>query len=244
MQIIKLNATDSTNSFLKDLSVDSKLNDFTVVVAEKQTSGRGQMNTIWVSEPSKNLMFSVYAQFTNLNIQNQTFLNFAVAISMFELLDKLNVPKLAVKWPNDIMSEKKKICGILIENVLKGSNINASIIGIGLNVNQSSFPEFLPDASSLKMILGKEFDLDNVLNQFLEALKFNLNLLKKERFQELEEKYLNVLYKKNIPSMFKDTKNVLFMGKIIGVNTNNGKLQIELSDETIQEFALKEVSFA
>ncbi|CAL2055382.1 biotin--[acetyl-CoA-carboxylase] ligase [Tenacibaculum sp. 190524A05c] len=244
MQIIKLNATDSTNSFLKDLSVDSKLNDFTVVVAEKQTSGRGQMNTVWVSEPSKNLMFSVYAQFTNLNIQNQTFLNFAVAISMFELLDKLNVPKLAVKWPNDIMSEKKKICGILIENVLKGSNINASIIGIGLNVNQSSFPEFLPDASSLKMILGKEFDLDNVLNQFLEALKFNLNLLKKERFQELEEKYLNVLYKKNIPSMFKDTKNVLFMGKIIGVNTNNGKLQIELSDETIQEFALKEVSFA
>ncbi|CAL2093468.1 biotin--[acetyl-CoA-carboxylase] ligase [Tenacibaculum sp. 190524A05c] len=244
MQIIKLNATDSTNSFLKDLSVDSKLNDFTVVVAEKQTSGRGQMNTVWVSEPSKNLMFSVYAQFTNLNIQNQTFLNFAVAISMFELLDKLNVPKLAVKWPNDIMSEKKKICGILIENVLKGSNINASIIGIGLNVNQSSFPEFLPDASSLKMILGKEFDLDKVLNQFLEALKFNLNLLKKERFQELEEKYLNVLYKKNIPSMFKDTKNVLFMGKIIGVNTNNGKLQIELSDETIQEFALKEVSFA
>ena len=76
MQLIKLNATDSTNSFLKDLSVDSKLNDFTVVVADKQTSGRGQMNTVWVSEPSKNLMFSVYAQFNNLNIQRSNFFKF------------------------------------------------------------------------------------------------------------------------------------------------------------------------
>ncbi len=244
MQIIKLNATASTNSFLKDLSVNSKLNDFTVVVTEKQTSGRGQMNTVWISEPSKNLMFSVYAMFDNLEIQDQTFLNYAVAIAMFDTLETLNIPKLSVKWPNDILSEKKKICGILIENILKGKMINASIIGIGLNVNQEFFPEYLPEASSLKMILEEEFDLDELLVRFLNKLKISLDLLKNKKYDSLEEHYLSVLYKKNTPSMFKDTENVFFMGKIIGVNSKNGKLQIELSDETIREFALKEVSFA
>ncbi|MCH2031932.1 MAG: biotin--[acetyl-CoA-carboxylase] ligase [Tenacibaculum sp.] len=244
MQLIKLNATASTNSFLKELSVDSNLDNFTVVMADKQTLGRGQMNTVWVSEPYKNLMFSVYVKFNDLEIKDQTFLNYAVAISMYEVLSEYGLPKLAVKWPNDILSEKKKVCGILIENILKGKNINASIIGIGLNVNQESFPKELPDASSLKMILKKDFDLDELLKRITSKLKENMELLIDNKFESLESKYLNVLYKKNIPSMFKDTRNVMFMGKIIGVNTSNGKLQIELSDETIKEFALKEVSLA
>jgi BirA family biotin operon repressor/biotin-[acetyl-CoA-carboxylase] ligase len=244
MQIIKLNATASTNSFLKDLSVTSQLKNFTIVVADEQSSGRGQMNTVWVSEPYKNLMFSVYVTFDDLEIQNQTYLNFAVALSVFDLLKSLNVPKLSVKWPNDILAGKKKVCGILIENILKGKMINASVIGIGLNVNQENFPIDLPDAASLKMILNKEFNLEDLLNQFIVKLQLNINLLKDKEFESLEKRYLEVLYKKNIPSMFKDAKNVLFMGKIIGVNTTNGKLQIELSDETVKEFALKEVSFA
>lgn len=244
MQLIKLNATASTNSFLKELSVDSNLDNFTVVMADKQTLGRGQMNTVWVSEPYKNLMFSVYVKFNDLEIKDQTFLNYAVAISMYEVLSEYGLPKLAVKWPNDILSEKKKVCGILIENILKGKYINASIIGIGLNVNQESFPKELPDASSLKMILKKDFDLDELLKRIISKLKENMELLIDNKFESLESKYLNVLYKKNIPSMFKDTRNVWFMGKIIGVNTSNGKLQIELSDETIKEFALKEVSLA
>ena len=244
MQIIKLNATTSTNSFLKDLSVTTKLNDFTVVVADEQSSGRGQMDTIWVSEPYKNLMFSVFVSFDNFDIQNQTYLNFAVAVAMFTMLDGLKVPRLSVKWPNDILSEKKKVCGVLIENILKGRLINASVIGIGLNVNQNNFPTHLPDAASLKMILNKEFNLNTLLNNFIEKLEYYINLLKKGEYALLEKLYLNVLYKKNIPSMFKTTEDVLFMGKILGVNTSNGKLQIELSDETVKEFALKEVSFA
>ncbi|AUC14446.1 biotin--[acetyl-CoA-carboxylase] ligase [Tenacibaculum sp. SZ-18] len=244
MHLIKLNATASTNSFLKELSVDSSLDDFTVVMAEKQTLGRGQMNTVWVSQPYKNLMFSVYVKFDDFEIRDQTFLNYAVALSMYEVLIGYDLPKLAVKWPNDILSEKKKVCGILIENILKGKSIKASIIGIGLNVNQESFPEELADAASLKMVLNKNFDLDKLLKQIISKLRMNINILKDKKFEVLESAYLNVLYKKNIPSMFKDTQNVLFMGKIVGVNTSNGKLQIELSDETIREFALKEVSFA
>lgn len=244
MQIIKLNATESTNSFLKDLSTETSLSDFTVVITEKQTAGRGQMNSVWVTEPHKNLIFSVYVKFEDLNILNQSYLNFAVSTAIFDALRELNIPKLAVKWPNDILSQKKKICGVLIENMLQGNSINASVIGIGLNVNQIQFPESLPDAASLKMITGITYSLDEVLHRILKKLEAKITLLKNTELTFLETSYLDALYKKNIPSMFKTAENVLFMGKIIGVNTKNGKLQIELSDETVQEFGLKEVSLA
>lgn len=244
MRIIKLNAIESTNTFLKDLSVNSAQEDFTIVVTEQQTSGRGQMNTKWVSETGKNLMFSVLINFNDFSISNQTFLNFAVAMAVFEALNEFKLPKLSVKWPNDILSEKKKICGVLIENNLKGMNISSSIIGIGINVNQNSFPENVPNASSLRLILNEELDRDIVFTKVIDRLKINIDLLRSKEFELLEDKYIRVLYKKNIPSMFKDAENVLFMGKILGVNTTNGKLQVELSDETIKEFALKEVSFA
>ncbi len=243
MRIIKLDAIESTNSFLKDLSVSSKINDFTVVVAKEQTLGRGQMNTKWISEAGKNLIFSVFIKHHKLHILNQTFLNFAISISINEAIASLKLPKLAVKWPNDILSEKKKICGILIENSLKGMYIDSSVAGVGLNVNQLKFPDNLPNASSIAMVLKKEIDLEELLTVILKKVEMNIGLLRNKQFEKLEEKYLNVLFKKNVPSMFKDTQNVFFMGKIIGVNTNNGKLQIELNDETIKEFGLKEVSF-
>lgn len=244
MRIIKLNATTSTNLFLKELSVETLLENFTVVVTQNQTSGRGQMDTVWHSEPNKNLMFSVYVKFENLKITNQTYLNFSVALAMHQMLNALKIPSLAVKWPNDILSDKKKLCGILIENVLKGNLIHASIIGIGLNVNQENFPEHLPNAASLKSICKRAFNTEELLQKFLVFLQVNIEMLNLGAFEELESAYLRILYKKNIPSMFRNTQNVLFLGKIIGVNTKTGKLQIELNDETVKEFALKEVSFA
>lgn len=243
MKIIKLDAIDSTNSFLKDLSVKSKVDDFTVVVTSSQTLGRGQMNTKWESEAGKNLTFSVFIKLEKLHIEAQTYLNFAIAVSLFEALSKYELPKLAVKWPNDILSDRKKICGILIENSLKGFYIESSVVGIGVNVNQDYFTEALPNAVSIKNIINEELDLDTVLKSIIENLKKNIVLLKEKKFSLLEEKYLQVLYKKNVPSMFKNTQNVIFMGKIIGVNTSNGKLQIAFEDETISEFDLKEVSF-
>ncbi len=243
MRIIKLDAIESTNSFLKDLSVNSTINNFTVAVAKEQTLGRGQMNTKWVSEKGKNLIFSVFVKHQKLHIINQTFLNFAISISIYEAIALLKPPKLTVKWPNDILSEKKKICGILIENSLKGMHIDSSVVGIGLNVNQLNFPENLPNASSLAKILHKEIDLDELLRVILEKLQMNIELLNTKQFEKLEDRYLSILFKKNVPSMFKDTQNVFFMGKIVGVNTQNGKLQIELNNETIKEFGLKEVSF-
>lgn len=243
MKIIKLNAIDSTNTFLKDMVSKMSIDDFTVVVAKTQTKGRGQMNSEWVVEEGKNLTFSVFCRFEALRIENHKYLNFCVSLSVLEALKGIEIPNLAVKWPNDILSGNKKIVGILIENSLKGSNISSSVIGIGINVNQDTFSNELPNASSIKMILNKETDLDTLLETVLFKLKENLKFFEKKEYQLLEENYLKVLYKKNVPTMFKNNQNILFMGKIIGVS-ENGNLQIELEDETIQEFGLKEVSFA
>ena len=243
MKIIKLSATESTNSFLKELSVNSSIENFTVVVTKEQTSGRGQMNTTWFSDNGKNLTFSVFIKFKDLLISNQKFLNYAISISAYDTLLHFRMPDLAIKWPNDILSEKDKVIGILIENSLQRNKINSSIIGIGLNVNQEYFPSEIPNPSSLKLKTGKIYDLDEVLAVFLDNLKKNIDAVNNQEFDVLEEKYLSFLFKKDTPSMFKTDRNVFFMGKIIGVS-NDGKLQIELTDETIQEFGLKEVSFA
>ncbi|RKF03295.1 BirA family biotin operon repressor/biotin-[acetyl-CoA-carboxylase] ligase [Tenacibaculum lutimaris] len=243
MKIIKLNAIDSTNTFLKDMVSKMSIDDFTVVVAKTQTKGRGQMNSEWVVDEGKNLTFSVFCRFEALCVEDHKYLNFCVSLSVLEALNEIEVPNLAVKWPNDILSGNKKIVGILIENSLKGSNISSSVIGIGINVNQDIFSDKLPNASSIKMILKKETDLETLLEAVLLKLKKNIGLLEEKEYKLLEESYLKVLYKKNVPTMFKNNQNILFMGKIIGVS-KNGNLQIELEDETVQEFGLKEVSFA
>lgn len=243
MKIIKLSAIDSTNSFLKKMTLENSVSNFTVVITESQEKGRGQMNAKWVSEAGKNLTFSVFFEVKNVLVSNHKYLNFAVSLSVFNVLKKYNLPNLFIKWPNDIMAANKKVCGILIENSLKGIHINTSIVGIGLNVNQIDFPVDLPQASSLKILTGDNFNLDNLLHEIIDALKVNVDLLNNQSYDVLEDAYLKVLYKKNVPSMFKTAQNVLFLGKIIGVG-NTGKLQIALEDETIQEFDIKEVSFA
>lgn len=242
MKIIKLSAIDSTNSFLKEMAVNSAIDDFTTVVTQQQTKGRGQMNSEWVSEVGKNLTFSVFVRFESFLFSDQRYLSFAVALSVFEAVKSLGVNRLSIKWPNDIMAGNKKIGGILIENSLKKDTIVSSIIGIGLNVNQDKFSKELSKASSLKKILGEEVDLDILLMNILNRLKENISLLKEMKCKVLEDRYLNNLYKKDIASMFRTPEGNLFMGKIIGVS-QEGKLQLELEDETIKEFDLKEVSF-
>lgn len=241
MKIIKLNAIDSTSSFLKELSKDSILENYTVVIANEQTKGRGQQTNTWVSEPNKNLTMSMFVTGLDLKINRQKYLNFAVSLAVFDLLSHQNIRALTIKWPNDIMSVHQKICGILIENAIKNQKIQSSIIGIGLNVNQVQFPDFLKQASSLKLLTNKHYNLDALLKELLNHLKKRITLLRNKDYQQLENDYLNVLYKKNCPTMFKNSRAQLFMGKIIGISSL-GNLLIELENETIQEFGIKEVS--
>jgi BirA family biotin operon repressor/biotin-[acetyl-CoA-carboxylase] ligase len=243
LKIIKLNAIDSTNSFLKELAQTTTLESYTVVVTKEQKNGRGQQAQKWFSEPFKNLTTSVYISNIDLEINKQKYLNFAISLAIFDALSIHQIKNLSIKWPNDILSVNKKICGILIENTIKGSKIQSSIVGIGLNVNQEKFPDSLKNASSLKNIAQKEFDLDLLLVQIIEKIQQRIAMVSLKEYDALETAYLNVLYKKNIPTMFKDSNDVLFMGKITGISFS-GNLQIELEDETLKEFRIKEVSLA
>lgn len=239
MNIIKLDAIDSTNSYLRLLSTHHQLDDFTVVSAEMQTAGRGQMGTSWSTQKGKNLTFSVFKRISCLDKEEQFYISIATSLAIYNALKSFNIPKLAIKWPNDILSENKKICGILIENVIKNNKMTAAIIGIGLNVNQTLF-ENLDQASSLTLISGIHFDLDEVLFRILDHLKHYSKLVTEKDFSQLQEEYESLLFRVHKPSTFQLADGSMTMGFIKGVS-NDGKLQVLLEDEIIKTFDLKEI---
>lgn len=239
MHIIKLPAIDSTNSYLKELTAKQSLENFTVVVAENQTNGRGQRGAYWEVESGKNLTFSVLVKDVLLNFEEVFNLNVVVAVSLFQTFFNLKISNLAIKWANDILADKKKICGILIENQFKSNSEIFSIIGIGINVNQENFTN-LPQASSLKKISGQEWNKEEVLLTFLNQFQSNINLYKNEGATYFWEIYHHNLFKKNIPMAFEDNSSTKFMG-IIKQVLPNGLLQIELEDDSLQLFDVKEV---
>lgn len=235
MSIIKLSATDSTNSYLKELSLEQTLDDFTVVSTELQLKGRGQMGSKWVSDKGKNLTISILKKLENFDVQNQFNLNCIVSLAIYDVLHEMKVPNLYVKWPNDILSVDKKICGILIENILKGRFIQAAIIGIGLNVNQTNFGT-LEKVSSLGLLLEQKLEPHNLIEPIRSRLKFYFSISS----QELREKYHKILFRKDTPSIFMNTKNEKFMGIIMGVDTE-GKLIVEHKDGLQKKYGLKEI---
>jgi len=236
--IIKLNATHSTNDFLKNITSKQPTENFTIVMTESQTKGKGQRGNTWTTEPGKNLIFSTLVK-SLTNSENSIFdLNIAVSISIIEALETFKIPKLNIKWPNDILSEGKKISGILIENTISGQQYISSIIGIGLNVNQTNF-ENLPKASSLKNITKKEFNKEELLLEIINKMKDNHELISNHKSDILWEKYHNYLFKKEIPSVFELSNGTRFMGIIKKVQPN-GKIQILLENDSLSEFDIKE----
>lgn len=240
MKIIKLNAIDSTNSYLKRLLLKDSLDDLTVVVSKHQTSGKGRNGNIWQNEASLNLAFSIYKKFNNLNVKNKFMLNVISSLSVFQLLKENNLNKLTIKWPNDIMADNGKISGILIENSVKGKLINHSIIGIGINVNQKKFTD-LPNATSLLMETGLEFSLDSLISRLVEIFSKNFLRFKKNE-EDLLKFYNNQLYLKNIDSNFIGLDKKNFSGKIICVN-KKGELKIRKTDNEKINYPENKIKF-
>ena len=176
-KIIKINAIDSSNNEIKRLYQKKLHTNGLVVWVKNQTAGRGQGNKKWVSQPGKNLTFSVFLSGENLSFSSHISLNLITSLSVKKVLTSYGIKNIFIKWPNDILSVDKKISGILIENLYKGKRLMGSIVGIGINVNQVTFPKNL-NVSSMKIIMGKAFVLRDVLHSFLEILNKNLLLYK------------------------------------------------------------------
>ena len=239
MKLIKLDAIASTNSYLRSLSTHEKLEDFTVVVTDRQLEGKGQMGTSWEVEAGKNLTFSVFKKISCLNNEEQFYVSMATSLAIFKALETFNIRRLGIKWPNDILSANQKICGILIENIVQNNQMQAAVIGIGLNVNQTDFGH-LQSASSMKLLNGVTYQLEEILHSIVAQLKVYAVYVEDRRFDELKEAYERKLFRKDKPSTFKDQEGNLIMGFIKGVS-HSGKLQVLLEDHVLKDFDLKEL---
>jgi len=240
MNIIKLDAIDSTNNYLKKIILNEGVNDYTVVTAKFQTQGKGQLGTEWESEHSKNLICSVYKKEINIKVQDQFVISALVSLALIKTLRKVNLSNMHIKWPNDIMSDNKKICGILIENIVKENYIKDTVIGIGLNVNQTIFNN-LPNAASIKNLIGTTCSIDEILKDLVKNLKYYFNELDKSSINSIFEKYEDALFRINKPSTFKNSKGEVFSGYIKGVS-RSGKLSVMLEDNLVESYDLKEIS--
>ncbi|MCO5230591.1 MAG: biotin--[acetyl-CoA-carboxylase] ligase [Chitinophagales bacterium] len=237
--LIHLNEIDSTNSFLKLWLSNNKPIDGAVIMADSQSSGRGQIGTSWQSEPFQNITMSLLYLPKFLPVQKQFDLSICIAYSLFETLKEFLPEKLIeVKWPNDILIDNKKVCGILIENSIQGAILQYSIIGIGLNVLQERFSD-LPNASSLKLN-GYQGGLEEILYRLLEIIEKNYLLLKAGQSKILWKKYYEVLFGKDNLMLMSDHEQT-FYGIVRGV-MENGAIQVEETGH-LRTFYHKELRF-
>jgi len=244
MNVIKLRTVDSTNRYLKELvHSETSLPNFLTVWTPQQTAGVGQYGSKWLTEPYQNLTFSTLFIPEKLFLQRAFLLNMLVSIAVVRAVEVILkefsfTEKICIKWPNDILIENKKIGGILIENILQGQQIVKSVIGIGLNVNQTDF-KGLPKASSLKNVIGKDLEIELLMKHIVSNLKEELNVITIASFEGIYNTYRNLLFRLEKVSTFKLPDGKYFMGIIKGV-TPMGEL-IVTTEEAIKNFSLKQI---
>ena len=239
MRSIKVLATDSTNLFLRELFRDQPDIENCYVVTEEQTNGKGQMGASWTAKKGENLTFSILLNDLHLKIEEQFKLSAIVACSIVEVLKKHQIPKLKIKWPNDILAENFKICGILIENILINGRVGSSIIGIGLNVNQTDFGN-LTQASSLKKLTGVHFDLEYLLKQLATTVEKNIYDKKDWSIKTILAEYYTHLFRLEKASTFEFLDGRRKTG-IIRKVSKQGRLVVLFEDQVELEFDIKEI---
>lgn len=238
--IIHLPETDSTSNYLTALSLKESIEEFTVVSADFQHAGKGQRGNSWESEKGRNLLFSIILYPEFLEARKQFTLSQAVALAIKEELDGFS-DGFSIKWPNDIYWHEKKICGILIENDLLGSNIKKSIAGIGVNINQETFHSQAPNPVSLFQITGRQYDTTAVLEGIVRRIVDNYTLLKNGGAQELSDRYHSALFRKEGFHAYRDESGE-FMARIACVKPE-GTLVLEDMDGNEKGYAFKEVQY-
>ena len=239
MHIVKVDATTSTNTLARSI-LNEVTHNMYAVSAEFQTAGRGQQNSNWQSAKSENLTFTVVYKDLKLAIENSFLLNIVICIALVNVLKNYLPAKINFKWPNDILADGKKICGILIENNLSGNFIKTSFVGIGLNVNQINF-ENLPDAISMSALLNKTLDRDKLLIDLTYELEDIQKVLKENTPENIVNTYKLNLFKFNKISSFKFVDGTIEKGKIIDVELD-GHLKIQFDSGKQRRFRHKEIN--
>lgn len=235
---------DSTNTYAKLLLAKSNPIDGTAIYADYQTAGRGQFGSSWQSSAKENILLSVILYPKFLLVDQQFCLHQVVALAVYDLLSTYLLPidALKVKWPNDIYYQDQKLGGILIENELKGAYLENTVIGLGLNINQTDFPLSLQQATSLQLQTGSHYDLTELIGEFCWYLEQRYLQLRAGQYSTLETQYLQLLYGYQEWRRFQDAQTgEYFRGKIIGLDSQ-GLLQVQRAIGT-KAYSFKELIF-
>ena len=230
----------STNSVAALLLKDKEIEEGTVVYTDFQTAGRGQTGNRWESEPGKNLLFSVILCPSSIDPEDQFLLSMAVSLGICDFIDRY-IPGSKIKWPNDIYFKDGKISGILIENSIMGENIESTVAGIGLNINQEMFAGHILNPVSLRLITGREYDRVICLKQLLTDLDVRYKQLLYGDRETLASEYIVRLYRYKEWCTYR-SGDIIFTGRILNV-TSSGRLQIGKKKGKVMEFSFKEIDF-
>lgn len=236
-EIIRLSSVDSTNNFAATLISDQLCQNGTAILADSQSYGKGQRGNSWYSEAGKNLLVSFIFKPDKLSVLRQHEMTWLTSICLVKTLGIFNIDA-EIKWPNDIFVNGKKIAGILIENQLSGELISNSIIGIGLNVNQTDFNGI--EATSIQLEFNKEISIEIVFNELCNQLNSLFREFHQAEDNRLKSEYDLLLYQKNKLSFYED-ENGKFEGEIIGIK-NNGYLEVKVGEE-VREYGIKEIRY-
>jgi BirA family transcriptional regulator, biotin operon repressor / biotin---[acetyl-CoA-carboxylase] ligase len=235
--IVNLPSCHSTNDIAAEMVSQKVGVEGLVVITSSQTAGKGQRGNAWLSEPGKNLTFSILLKPSFLTVSQQFYLNIAICLALTDTLTQFLGKKVKIKWPNDIYVENKKICGVLIQNFVRSYFVENTVIGIGLNVNQSNFSE--SKAVSLQMITGQEYELPVVLKSILENVEKRYLQLRDKKIESLKEEYLNNLFRYKEKHFF--MSQYRFEGTIVDID-EQGRLVVD-NNGLLQCFNLKEIEY-
>ncbi|CAN5256649.1 biotin--[acetyl-CoA-carboxylase] ligase [soil metagenome] len=239
-QIIRLEEVDSTNNFSAALIRDTTIPEGTVVITEKQTSGRGQRGNTWYSEPGKNITCSIILKPVFLNIQNQFDLTRVIALGISDFLKGIfPESEIYIKWPNDIIVNDRKIAGILIENSISSGKISSSVVGIGINVNQENFEEGASSAISIYQLSGKKFELTSLLKPLFRNIEARYLQLRASNLEKLRSDYDNLLFRKGVLSRYTDFDSVF--DAVLEEVTVEGLLCLRRQNGQMSQYNFKEI---
>lgn len=242
-EIIPFGELGSTNQYLADLCREKDLSNGSVVTAEFQLAGRGQDTNTWYSSAGRNILMSIYLQTAFIRTENQFILNKFISLGILDYLKEIVDPEihpLRVKWPNDIYIGSRKAGGILIQNQVQGEFMEHSIIGIGLNINEESFPEEIPNPVSLYQITGKRSDIVENLKNLLTTLDHRYRQLVLGYHESLHTEYIESLFRYESRHKYRIKEGIIH-GTIKGID-EYGKLILE-TEGIYRDFDLKEIEF-
>ena len=231
--IINLDEVDSTNEYLKRLVADGwNSDDITVVSAQFQTAGKGRRGRQWLTEPGTALTFSVLLK-PKMDLSDCSMLTLVMAMAVRRALSDIDV-ETQIKWPNDIVMEGKKVCGILTEAIAETGHI---IIGCGVNTNQESFPEDLADKSTSVLIATNDcVDHDSLLESIIYHFEKLVDVfMETGDFTSLKDEYEEALVSMNGEVTVLDPEGE-YSGICLGID-ERGQLKVKHDEEVTCVYA-------